>query len=60
MGRGTADGAGDSALGLPTVARHAAEFGTAEAELLGAALPIAGMAGDQQAALIARPASRRA
>jgi glycerol kinase len=37
---------------LPTVRDNAGDFGTAEAELLGAALPIAGMAGDQQAALI--------
>jgi len=37
---------------LPTVRDNAGEFGTVEAELLGAALPIAGMAGDQQAALI--------
>jgi glycerol kinase len=37
---------------LPTVRDNAGEFGTAAADLLGAALPIAGMAGDQQAALI--------
>ena len=37
---------------LPAVRDNAGEFGIAEAELLGAALPIAGMAGDQQAALI--------
>jgi glycerol kinase len=37
---------------LPTVRDNAGELGTAEADLLGAALPIAGMAGDQQAALI--------
>lgn len=37
---------------LPTVEDSAADFGITDPELLGAALPIAGIAGDQQAALI--------
>lgn len=37
---------------LPEVEDSAADFGTTEPELLGAALPVAGIAGDQQAALI--------
>ncbi len=37
---------------LPEVRDCAAEFGTAAAEHLGAALPIRGIAGDQQAALV--------
>lgn len=37
---------------LPEVMDCAAEFGTTDADLLGAAIPVAGMAGDQQAALI--------
>ncbi len=37
---------------LPEVLDCAAEFGHCDAELLGAAIPILGMAGDQQAALI--------
>ena len=37
---------------LPEVRDNAAEFGTTEAELLGAPIPIRGMAGDQQAATI--------
>ncbi|WP_424680667.1 FGGY family carbohydrate kinase, partial [Escherichia coli] len=37
---------------LPEVLDCAAEFGHAEAELLGASIPVLGMAGDQQAALI--------
>ena len=37
---------------LPQVLDCAAEFGSTEPELLGAAIPVLGMAGDQQAALI--------
>lgn len=37
---------------LPEVLDCAADFGTTTAELLGAAIPVLGMAGDQQAALI--------
>src|SRR5690606_2064318 len=37
---------------LPDVKDSAAEYGTMEASLLGAAVPVRGMAGDQQAALI--------
>jgi len=37
---------------LPEVMDCAADFGHTDAELLGASIPIAGMAGDQQAALI--------
>lgn len=37
---------------LPEVLDSAADFGEVDAELLGAPLPIAGIAGDQQAALI--------
>jgi glycerol kinase len=37
---------------LPEVRDNAAEFGTTDPELLGPAIPIRGMAGDQQAALI--------
>ncbi len=37
---------------LPQVLDCAAEFGTCDAELLGAPIPVLGMAGDQQAALI--------
>jgi glycerol kinase len=37
---------------LPDVRDNAAHFGETEPEILGAAVPIAGMAGDQQAALI--------
>ncbi|MEM8795158.1 MAG: glycerol kinase GlpK [Pseudomonadota bacterium] len=37
---------------LPDVLDCAADFGTTEPDILGAALPIAGVAGDQQAALI--------
>ena len=37
---------------LPQVRDSAAEFGASEAALFGAALPITGMAGDQQAALV--------
>ena len=37
---------------LPEVLDCAAEFGVTDAELLGAAIPVLGMAGDQQAALI--------
>ena len=37
---------------LPVVMDCAADFGTTEAKLLGAAIPIAGVAGDQQAATI--------
>jgi glycerol kinase len=37
---------------LPEVRDSAADFGTTEARLLGAAIPIRGVAGDQQAALI--------
>ena len=37
---------------LPDVRDNAAEFGVTEADLFGAALPIRGMAGDQQAATI--------
>ena len=47
----------DAAGGAATAS---AEFGATDADLLGAAMPIAGIAGDQQAALSARPASRRA
>ncbi|MDR7101699.1 glycerol kinase GlpK [Croceicoccus sp. BE223] len=36
---------------LPRIADNAAIFGESERDLLGAAIPIAGMAGDQQAAL---------
>ena len=37
---------------LPEVLDCAAEFGRIDAELLGAAIPVLGMAGDQQAALV--------
>jgi glycerol kinase len=37
---------------LPEVKDNAADFGTSEAEVLGAAIPIRGSAGDQQAATI--------
>ena len=37
---------------LPTVKDSAGEFGTTPAELLGAPLPVLGMAGDQQAATV--------
>ena len=37
---------------LPEVRDNAAEFGATEPELFGAAIPIRGMAGDQQAATI--------
>ena len=37
---------------MPEVKDNAADFGTAAEDVLGAALPIAGMAGDQQAATI--------
>ena len=37
---------------LPSVHDNTADFGTTEFELLGAAIPIAGMAGDQQAATV--------
>ncbi|MGH8355496.1 MAG: FGGY family carbohydrate kinase, partial [Pseudomonas sp.] len=37
---------------LPEVLDCAADFGSTEAELLGASIPVLGMAGDQQAALI--------
>jgi glycerol kinase len=37
---------------LPQVCDSSADFGTCEPELLGAALPIGGIAGDQQAALV--------
>ncbi len=37
---------------LPTVHDNTADFGTTETELLGASIPIAGMAGDQQAATV--------
>ncbi|WP_267203313.1 FGGY family carbohydrate kinase, partial [Pseudomonas aeruginosa] len=37
---------------LPEVLDCAAEFGVSEPSLLGAAIPVLGMAGDQQAALI--------
>ncbi|MED5388554.1 MAG: glycerol kinase GlpK [Pseudomonadota bacterium] len=37
---------------LPTVRDSAGEFGTTCPELLGAAVPVAGIAGDQQAALV--------
>lgn len=37
---------------LPEVLDCAAEFGTCDAQLLGAPIPVLGMAGDQQAALI--------
>ncbi|MFO7704108.1 MAG: glycerol kinase GlpK [Halopseudomonas sp.] len=37
---------------LPEVMDCAADFGTTDTELLGAAIPVAGIAGDQQAALI--------
>jgi len=37
---------------LPSVHDNTADFGTSESELLGAAIPIAGMAGDQQAATV--------
>lgn len=37
---------------LPTVLDCAADFGTVEADILGAAIPIAGVAGDQHAATI--------
>lgn len=37
---------------LPQVEDSAADFGMAQASLFGAAIPIAGMAGDQQAAMI--------
>ena len=39
---------------LPEVLDCAAEFGVSEPSLLGAAIPVLGMAGDQQAALIGR------
>jgi glycerol kinase len=37
---------------LPQVEDCAADFGLTQADLLGAAIPVAGMAGDQQAALV--------
>ncbi|NKB59431.1 MAG: glycerol kinase GlpK [Alphaproteobacteria bacterium] len=37
---------------LPTVHDNMADFGTTEKDLIGAAIPIAGMAGDQQAATV--------
>ena len=37
---------------LPEVLDSAADFGTVQADLLGAAIPIRGVAGDQQAALV--------
>src|SRR4029453_2068972 len=37
---------------LPEVRDSAAEFGTTEKKLLGAPLPVTGIAGDQQAALV--------
>jgi glycerol kinase len=37
---------------LPKVLDNAALFGTTKAELFGAAIPVAGMAGDQQAAMV--------
>src|SRR5690606_29340552 len=37
---------------LPEVRDSAGDFGTSDAALLGAAVPIAGVAGDQQAALV--------
>ena len=37
---------------LPTVRDSAGEFGTTSSELLGAPLPVLGMAGDQQAAMV--------
>jgi len=43
---------------LPTVEDSAADFGVTEAELLGAGIPVAGMAGDQQAALIGQACFR--
>ncbi|HEX7060571.1 MAG TPA: glycerol kinase GlpK [Woeseiaceae bacterium] len=43
---------------LPEVRDSAGDFGTSEAALLGAAVPIAGVAGDQQAALVGQAGSR--
>ncbi|WP_097460794.1 glycerol kinase GlpK [Mangrovitalea sediminis] len=43
---------------LPEVMDSAADFGTSEAPLLGASVPICGMAGDQQAALIGQACFR--
>lgn len=43
---------------LPEVLDCAAEFGTTEPGLLGAAIPVLGMAGDQQAALIGQACFR--
>lgn len=43
---------------LPEVLDCSAEFGTAEPDLLGAAVPITGVAGDQQAALIGQACLR--
>ena len=43
---------------LPEVRDCAADFGTARAEVLGAALPIAGVAGDQQAATVGQACFR--
>lgn len=45
---------------LPEVRDNSGLFGTTDVGLFGRPLPIAGMAGDQQAALSARPVSRRA
>ena len=45
---------------LPRVLDCSGEFGVTDPELLGAPIPILGIAGDQQAATVARPASRRA
>jgi glycerol kinase len=41
-----------SAAFLPTIVDNAGDYGTAEASLFGAPIPICGSAGDQQAALI--------
>lgn len=43
---------------LPEVRDNDASFGTAAADLLGAAIPIAGMAGDQQAATVGQACFR--
>ena len=43
---------------LPGVLDSSADFGTTDASLFGAAIPIAGMAGDQQAALIGADIAR--
>ena len=43
---------------LPEVRDSAAAFGVMQADLLGAAIPVAGMAGDQQAALIGQACLR--